>query len=133
MKLRNRQKRVSNDIKQADSKAGITLFDTPSSTFNESSAYSFNIKQKDTKNDSSLLQQDDRFEGKDYYYHCDICKKRMPNLKSVLQHRNSTHNIRASRSRRTKDINTEPDIYDPSFYCKPYDIKVQKTTKCYSP
>ncbi|EPB91968.1 hypothetical protein HMPREF1544_01262 [Mucor circinelloides 1006PhL] len=119
MKLRNRQKRVSNDIKQADSKAGITLFDTPSSTFNESSAYSFNIKQEDTKNDSSLLQQDDRFEGKDYYYHCDICKKRMPNLKSVLQHRNSTHNIRASRSRRTKDINTEPDIYDPSFYCKP--------------
>ncbi|KAL9547872.1 hypothetical protein PS6_006901 [Mucor atramentarius] len=120
MKLRDRQKRVSNDIKQEDSKAGIALIDTPSSTFNESSAYSFNIKQEDTKNDSSLQQQDDRFEeGKDYFYRCDICKKRMPNLKSVLQHRKSIHNVKPSSRRISKDINTEPDVHNPNFYCRP--------------
>ncbi|KAL7329108.1 hypothetical protein PS15p_212307 [Mucor circinelloides] len=119
MKLRDRQKRVSNDIKQEDTKAGINLIDTPSSMFNESSAYSFNIKQEDTKNDSSLLQQDDRFEeGKDYFYRCDMCKKRMPNLKSVLQHRNSTHNVKPSSRQTIKDINTEPDVHDPNFYCR---------------
>jgi len=63
MKLRNRQKRVSNDIKQEDTKAVISLIDTPSSTFIESNAYSFNIKQEDTKNDSSLLQQDGKATG----------------------------------------------------------------------
>ena len=63
MKLRDRQKRVSNDIKQEDTKAGINLIDTPSSMFKESSAYSFNIKQEDTKNDSSLLQQEGKATG----------------------------------------------------------------------
>ncbi|KAL9544799.1 hypothetical protein PS6_008571 [Mucor atramentarius] len=115
MKLRNRQKRVSNDIKQEDTKAGITLFDTPSSGFNKSNTYSLNIKQEDTKNDN-------RFEGKDCYYRCNICKQRMPNLKSVIQHRKSTHNVKASSNRRIKDINTEPDIYDPDFYCKPCEV-----------
>ncbi|KAL9549970.1 hypothetical protein PS6_005793 [Mucor atramentarius] len=119
MKLRERQKRVSNDIKQEDKKAVINLIDTPASALNESNAYSSNIKQEDTKNDSSLMQQDDRFEeGKDYFYRCDICKKRMPNLKSVLQHRNSTHNIKPSSGRIIKDINTEPDMHDPNFYCR---------------
>ncbi|EPB91956.1 hypothetical protein HMPREF1544_01250 [Mucor circinelloides 1006PhL] len=119
MKLRDRQKRVSNDIKQEDKKAAINLIDTPSSTFNESSAYSFNIKQEDTKNDNSLLQQDDRFEeGKDYFYRCDICSQRMPNLKSVLQHRKSIHNISRFNHRIIKDVNTEPDIHSPNFYCR---------------
>ncbi|EPB91943.1 hypothetical protein HMPREF1544_01237 [Mucor circinelloides 1006PhL] len=118
MKLRDRQKRLLDNIKQEDSKAGIVRIDTPSSTFNDSSAYSFNIKQEDTKNDSSLLQQDDRFEeGKDYFYRCDICKTRMPNLKSVLQHRKLTHNVRPSSHRTIKDIDTEPDVRDPNFYC----------------
>ena len=63
MKLRDRQKRVSNDIKQEDTKAVINLIDTPSSTFIESDAYSFNIKQEDTKNDSSLMQQDGKATG----------------------------------------------------------------------
>ncbi|EPB91950.1 hypothetical protein HMPREF1544_01244 [Mucor circinelloides 1006PhL] len=119
MKLRDRQKRVSNDIKQEDKKAVINLINTPSSALNESDAYSFNIKQEDTKNDSSLLQQDERLdEGKDYFYRCDICKTRMPNLKSVLQHRKSTHNVRPSSHRIIKDINTEPDMHDPNFYCR---------------
>ncbi|KAL9538801.1 hypothetical protein PS6_011452, partial [Mucor atramentarius] len=119
MKLRDRQKRVSNDIKQEDKKSVINLINTPSSTFIESNAYSFNIKQEDTKNDSSLLQQDDRFEeGKDYFYRCDICKKRMPNLKSVLQHRKSIHNVKPSSRRISKDINTEPDVHNPNFYCR---------------
>jgi len=63
MKLRDRQKRLLDNIKQEDSKAGIVRIDTPSSTFNDSSAYSFNIKQEDTKNDSSLLQQDGKATG----------------------------------------------------------------------
>ncbi|KAL9538799.1 hypothetical protein PS6_011450, partial [Mucor atramentarius] len=119
MKLRDRQKRVLDNIKQEDKKAAINLIDTPSSAPNESSVYSFNIKQEDTKNDSSLLQQDERFEeGKDYYYDCDMCKKRMPNLKSVLQHRKSIHNVRATGHRMIEDINTEPDVHDPNFYCR---------------
>ncbi|KAG1115432.1 hypothetical protein G6F42_013939 [Rhizopus arrhizus] len=122
MKLRDRQKRVSNDIKQEDKKAVIDLINTPSSAPNESNAYSFNIKQEDTKNDSSFLQQDDGFEeGEDYHYGCDICNQRMPNLKSVLQHRNSTHNVKELRNRRIKDINMEPDVHDPNFYCRPCD------------
>ncbi|EPB91973.1 hypothetical protein HMPREF1544_01267 [Mucor circinelloides 1006PhL] len=119
MKLRDKQKRVSNDIKQEDKKAVINLIDTPSSALNESNTCSFNIKQEDTKNDSSLLQQDDRFEeGKDYFYRCDICSQRMPNLKSVLQHRKSIHNISRFNHRIIKDVNTEPDMHDPNFYCR---------------
>ncbi|KAL7313785.1 hypothetical protein PS15m_012358 [Mucor circinelloides] len=115
MKLRDRQKRVSNDIKQEDKKVVINLIDTPSSALNESNAYNSNIKQEDTKNDNSLLQQD---EGRGYFYRCDVCKKRMPNLKSVLQHRKSIHNVKPSSHRIIKDVHTEPDIYDPNFYCK---------------
>ncbi|KAL9537719.1 hypothetical protein PS6_011700 [Mucor atramentarius] len=119
IRLRDKPKRVSNDIKQEDTKAVINLIDTPSSTFIESDAYSFNIKQEDTKNDSSLQQQDDRFEeGKDYFYRCDICKKRMPNLKSVLQRRKSIHDVKPSSRRTIKDIDTEPDMHDPNFYCR---------------
>ena len=63
MKLKDKQKRVSNDIKQEDKKSVINLINTPSSTFIESNAYSFNIKQEDTKNDSSLLQQEGKATG----------------------------------------------------------------------
>ncbi|KAG1083311.1 hypothetical protein G6F42_022258 [Rhizopus arrhizus] len=63
MKLRDRQKRVSNDIKQEDKKAVIDFIDTPSSVPNESNAYSSNIKQEDTKNDNNLLQQNGKATG----------------------------------------------------------------------
>ncbi|KAL9540089.1 hypothetical protein PS6_010921 [Mucor atramentarius] len=59
MKLRNRQRHISNDIKQEDHKSDLNLINTPSSTVNETSAFSFSIKQEDTKNYKSLLQQDD--------------------------------------------------------------------------
>ncbi|KAL9547773.1 hypothetical protein PS6_006961 [Mucor atramentarius] len=118
MKLRDRQKRVSNDIKQEDTKAGITLTNTSSTTVDVSNTWIRDIKQEDTKNDSSLSQQDGRFEEKDYFYRCDICNQRMPNLKSVLQHRVSAHNVNHSTTRIIKDVSTEPDIHDPNYYCK---------------
>jgi len=93
IKLRDGQRRFSNDIKQEDHKPDLTLINASSSAFNEPNAYSFNIKQQDAKNDSSLIQQDgkttrsvyreitliaspiDEFEGKDYYYCCAMYKK----------------------------------------------------------
>ncbi|KAL9554232.1 hypothetical protein PS6_003520 [Mucor atramentarius] len=102
MKLRDRKKRILGDIKQEDRKPDLTLINTTPSTVNESSNWSLNIKQEDTKNDSSLLQQGHGFkEGEDYYYRCDMCKMKMPNLESVLKHRKSIHS-------------TAPEIY--SFY-----------------
>ncbi|KAL7319930.1 hypothetical protein PS15m_012298 [Mucor circinelloides] len=131
MKLRDRQKRASNDIKQEDKKAVINLINTPSSALNESNAYSFNIKQEDTKNDSSLLQQDDAFEEeKDYSYRCDICKKRMLDLKSVLKHRKATHEVRPSRNQTIKETNAEPEIHDPNFYCRSCKV-IYKDRKTY--
>ncbi|EPB82208.1 hypothetical protein HMPREF1544_11052 [Mucor circinelloides 1006PhL] len=120
MKLRDRQKRVSSDIKQEDYKFDPTSINLSFSTVNESSTCNLDIKQEDTKNYSSLLKHNGRFEeGKDYYYRCDRCYERMPNLQSVLQHRKSVHNVKSSRTSMVKNINTEPDIHDPNFYCKP--------------
>ncbi|EPB89692.1 hypothetical protein HMPREF1544_03492 [Mucor circinelloides 1006PhL] len=122
MKLRDRQKRVSNDIKQEDKKAVIDFIDTPSSVPNESNAYSSNIKQEDTKNDNNLLQQNDAFkEENNYSYRCDICKKGMLNLKSVLQHR-KTHNGRRPLS----TIFPDPD--DPNHYCRACDFTYARTS-----
>ncbi|EPB86129.1 hypothetical protein HMPREF1544_07117 [Mucor circinelloides 1006PhL] len=126
MKLRDRQKRVSVDIKQEDCKPDLTLIGISSSTVHESSTWSRGIKQEDTKNCSSLLQQTgkltDEFEGKSYYYRCDICRKKMPNLKSVIEHRKSVHNIKRRCLLKIKDINIEPDIHDPNFYCKSCEV-----------
>lgn len=63
MKLRNRKKGVSDDIKQEDYKPDLALIDASSSTFHESSIGSPNIKLEDTKNNSSLLQQDGKATG----------------------------------------------------------------------
>ncbi|KAL7313230.1 hypothetical protein PS15m_012342 [Mucor circinelloides] len=120
MKLRDRQKRVSSDIKQEDYKFDPTPINLSFSTVNESSTCNLDIKQEDSKNYSSLLKQNGRFEeGKDYYYRCDRCDERMPNLQSVLQHRRSVHNVKSSKASMVKNVNTEPDIHDPNFYCKP--------------
>ncbi|KAL7313770.1 hypothetical protein PS15m_012357 [Mucor circinelloides] len=123
MKLRDRKKRVLGDIKQEDRKPDLTLINTTPSTVNESSAWSLNIKQEDTKNDNSLLKQSHVFEGTDYYYRCDMCKMKMPNLKSVLQHRKSIHSVNLTKKTMVKDINTEPNIHDSNFHCKPCKVK----------
>ncbi|EPB84475.1 hypothetical protein HMPREF1544_08779 [Mucor circinelloides 1006PhL] len=127
MKLRNRQGHVSNNIKQEDHKSDLTLINTPSSTVNETKAFSLGIKQEDTKNYKSLLKQDDKFKGKDYYYRCDRCRQTSPNLKSVMEHRASVHNVKSRKDLMVKDINVEPDVHDPSFYCKP--CKVNYTNR----
>ncbi|EPB91874.1 hypothetical protein HMPREF1544_01167 [Mucor circinelloides 1006PhL] len=123
MKLRGRKTRVLGDIKQEDRKPDLALINATSSTVNEPSTWGFNIKQEDTKNDNSLLQQGHVFEGRDYYYRCDMCKMKMPNLESVLKHRNSIHTINPLKKSMVKDINTEPNIHDPNFHCKPCKVK----------
>ncbi|KAL9541477.1 hypothetical protein PS6_010286 [Mucor atramentarius] len=62
MKLRDRQKRVLGDVKQEDNKVGLSLINTSSSTVNELGTWSREIKQEDTKNDSSLLKQDGKMD-----------------------------------------------------------------------
>lgn len=63
MKLRDRHKRISYDIKQTDYKANVTFIDTFSATVNELIVWIRNIQQEDTKGDSSLLQQGDKIAG----------------------------------------------------------------------
>ncbi|EPB82326.1 hypothetical protein HMPREF1544_10921 [Mucor circinelloides 1006PhL] len=62
MKLKKRQKRVSDDIRQEDYKPDLILINTSSSTANELNTWSRDIQQGDTKNAY-------KFEEKDYY-HC---------------------------------------------------------------
>ncbi|KAF1796885.1 hypothetical protein FB192DRAFT_1036309 [Mucor lusitanicus] len=59
------------------------------------------------------------FGSKGYYYRCDICYQRLPNLKSVLEHRESNHisNFYGSTTM-AKNLDKEPDLYNPDFYCK---------------
>ncbi|KAG1112389.1 hypothetical protein G6F42_014758 [Rhizopus arrhizus] len=47
----------------------------------------------------------------------------MPNLKSVIEHRRSVHNIKRRCLVKIKDINIEPDIHDPNFYCKSCEVR----------
>ena len=63
MKLRDRQKRIWTDIKQEDTKAGITLTNTSSTTVDVSNTWICDIKQEDIKNDSSLSQQNGKVTG----------------------------------------------------------------------
>jgi len=55
MKLKKRQKRVSDDIRQEDYKPDLILINTSSSTANELNTWSRDIQQGDTKNACSLL------------------------------------------------------------------------------
>ncbi|EPB82875.1 hypothetical protein HMPREF1544_10391 [Mucor circinelloides 1006PhL] len=60
MKLRERKKRVSNDIKQEDTKAGTTITNKPFTRVNLLNTWiRDSIKQEDTKNDSSSPQQNE--------------------------------------------------------------------------
>ncbi|KAL9543067.1 hypothetical protein PS6_009481 [Mucor atramentarius] len=118
MKLRNRQKRASDNIKQEDYKPNFTSINVSSSTVDEPNACDYSIKQEDVKNQSNLLKQDDEFEGKEYYYRCDVCKQKMPSIQSVMEHRKSVHNVKSVKISIIKDTSTEPDIHDPNFHCQ---------------
>jgi len=64
MKLRDRQKRISTDIKQEDTKAGISLTNASSTTVDVLNTWiRDSIKQEDTKNDSSSPQQNGKVTG----------------------------------------------------------------------
>ncbi|KAL9555018.1 hypothetical protein PS6_003106 [Mucor atramentarius] len=128
MKPTDRQARALDDFKQEGNKPDLTVIAASSSTVNKPNTDSREIKQEDTKNDSSLLKQDEEF-GKDYYYQCDRCMKRMPNLKLVLQHRKLIHNVKRMGPSKIKDIDTEPDIHDPNFHCKSCNIDYKSRRK----
>lgn len=129
MKIRRKTKCTQ----QEDHKADLTLWKTPSSV--DPITLNFGIRQEDTKNRGNLLLQAGKissvikreellntsstgeFGAKDYYYRCDICKKRLTSLKLVLEHRRSIHKtIRQMGCTIIKDIQMEPDTHDPNFY-----------------
>ncbi|KAF1805908.1 hypothetical protein FB192DRAFT_1434246 [Mucor lusitanicus] len=120
MKLRARKKRFPSNIKQEDCKPTSTLINAqlPTTEVAKSSTIDLIIKQEDSKDHKVLLKQHGEFGSKDYYYCCDICKLRLPNLKSVLEHRKSNHLSRPRKNRIVKNLDKEPDLYDPDFYCK---------------
>ncbi|KAL0138437.1 hypothetical protein V8B55DRAFT_1576602 [Mucor lusitanicus] len=113
MKLRNRTTRVVSDVKQEDCKPAPNATGKSLSILgSDASSYNLVIKQEDAKDDTALLEQyGSEFGAKEYRY-------RMPNRTSVLEHRFSIHNIKPRISRIIKDVNVEPDIHDPNFYCK---------------
>ncbi|KAG1132585.1 hypothetical protein G6F42_002203 [Rhizopus arrhizus] len=129
MKPIHRQARALDDFKQEGNKPDLTVVATSSSTVNEPNTDSRDIKQEDTKNESSLLKQGEEFGEEDYYYQCDRCMKRMPNLKLVLQHRKLIHNVKRTGPSKIKDIDTEPDIHDPNFHCKSCNIDYNSRRK----
>ncbi|KAL9560226.1 hypothetical protein MBANPS3_000078 [Mucor bainieri] len=121
MKLRKRKTRgILGNVKQEDQKDGTALSNTSSSVVDRSpNTTSVTINQEDTKEDKPLLRQNTSDFGKvGYYYRCNICNKKMVDLKSVLEHRQSTHNVKHSEARKMKDIALDPDVHDPNFYCK---------------
>ncbi|KAG1123516.1 hypothetical protein G6F42_010478 [Rhizopus arrhizus] len=124
MKLRDRKKRVLSNVKQEDHKFDFTVTETTSTSIvaNDINTCDLNIKQEDTKKYSDLLQQNDKFGNKDYYYRCEICKERMSSLKSVLEHRRSIHKIKQMGRTVVKNIEMEPDIHNTNFYCQSCEI-----------
>ncbi|EPB87177.1 hypothetical protein HMPREF1544_06002 [Mucor circinelloides 1006PhL] len=122
MEAIDKKKRDSDDIKLEDYKPDPPVIDTSTLIDDESSTEDRDIKQEATKNHDSLPQQMDIFEGKDYYYLCDLCKERMPNLLTVIKHRKSVHKVKPYNTSMVKNFDSEPDIHDPNFYCKPCEV-----------
>ncbi|KAL9556506.1 hypothetical protein MBANPS3_001829 [Mucor bainieri] len=120
MKLRHRGERVIGNIKQEDRKPMLYTAGSPTFTPTDTSTGETPIKQEDTKEHKSLLlQPHDDFGENDYYYRCDICETRMADFKSVLEHRTSIHYIDKRYSKpKVKNIDMEPDVHNPNFYCK---------------
>ncbi|KAL0138376.1 C2H2-type zinc finger transcription factor [Mucor lusitanicus] len=119
MKLRARKKSFPNNIKQEDCKP-TALINAQSSSIKVASTSSFDpaIKLEDSKDHKVLLKQQSKSVSKDYYYCCDVCKQRLPNLKSVLEHRKSNHISKPYKSTTiVKNLDKEPDVHNPDFYC----------------
>ncbi|KAL0141245.1 C2H2-type zinc finger transcription factor [Mucor lusitanicus] len=102
MKLRNKKKRALGNIKQEDCKP-TTLINTQSSTTEVANTSTFDlaVKQEDSKDHKVLLKQ----------------QSKLPNLKSVLEHRKSNHINRYCKSTQVKNLDKEPDVHNPDFYC----------------
>ncbi|KAL9553261.1 hypothetical protein MBANPS3_003370 [Mucor bainieri] len=115
MNLRHRAKRVLVNVKQENNKP--VLIKAESSTA-ETITVDLTIKQEDTKEHKALLKQHGEFSERDYFYRCDMCTTRMADLTSVLEHRISIHSVKQFNNSAIKHVETEPDIHDPSFYCK---------------
>ncbi|KAL0144472.1 C2H2-type zinc finger transcription factor [Mucor lusitanicus] len=119
MKLRARKKSFSSKIKQEDHKPNLINAQSSTTEVANTGTFDLTIKQEDSKDHKVLLEQHGKFGSKDYYYCCDICGQRFPNLKSVLDHRKSNQIIRLSRSTTmAKNLDKEPDLYNPDFYCE---------------
>ncbi|KAL9553873.1 hypothetical protein MBANPS3_003079 [Mucor bainieri] len=118
MKLRDKARRIASNIKQEDCKPALSIIESSTSIPSDTSTADLVVKQEDAKEHKGLFKQQDEFVEKGYYYCCDICKTKITDLKSVLEHRKSTHQTKTSDSRTIKHMNTEPDIHDVNFYCK---------------
>ncbi|KAL0135557.1 C2H2-type zinc finger transcription factor [Mucor lusitanicus] len=119
MKLRARKKSFPSNIKQEDCKPTLSNAQSSTNEVANTSTFDLTIKQEDSKDHKVSLEQHDKFGSKGYYYRCDICYQRLPNLKSVLEHRESNHisNFYGSTTM-AKNLDKEPDLYNPDFYCK---------------
>ncbi|KAK4518721.1 ethionine resistance protein [Mucor velutinosus] len=118
MKLRDRTKRVLDNVKQEDRKPAFTAAESPASITTDNNIFDLTIKQEDAKDYEDLSEQHGEFGERDYYYRCNICKRRMANLKSVLEHRKSIHVDCRWSVTMIRNIDTEPDVNDPNFHCK---------------
>ncbi|OAD05303.1 C2H2-type zinc finger transcription factor [Mucor lusitanicus CBS 277.49] len=77
----------------------------------------FLVKQENPEKREYQLDDVCNTRVKDYYYFCRLCKKKMPNLKVLLDHRRLHHRINGTSKPRIKHVELEPDIYDPNYYC----------------
>ncbi|GAN01837.1 hypothetical protein MAM1_0012c01272 [Mucor ambiguus] len=119
MNPRDRTRRTLGNIKQEDCKSSATNAESSASIASDASTVDLTIKQEDTKDHKPFLEQQREFDERGYYYRCNICKRKMPNFKSVLGHRKSIHSIKQMNVTKINDTNMEPDINDPNFHCNP--------------
>ncbi|KAL9556511.1 hypothetical protein MBANPS3_001834 [Mucor bainieri] len=118
MKLRDKRKSFTRNVKQEDCKPALTM--DGSSTFTPIAFKTVDlvtVKQEDMKEHKLVSQQHGEFGEKDYSYRCDRCETRMADLKSVLEHRTSIHIDKRYSKSKVKNIDMEPDVHDPNFYC----------------
>ncbi|KAF1805909.1 hypothetical protein FB192DRAFT_1365123 [Mucor lusitanicus] len=106
MKLKDGCKRAPDSIKLEDAKIACDLDELLSSTENP-----------DSDTDSHALCSGE-FGSKDYYYRCDICHEKLPNLKSVLEHRDADHVNERRKDTIVKNLDIQPDVHSPDFYCE---------------
>ncbi|GAN01829.1 hypothetical protein MAM1_0012d01264 [Mucor ambiguus] len=123
MNPKDETKRVLGNIKHEDCKFSVTTAESSTSIATDINTVDLTIdltiKEENTEDYKPSLEQQREFDERGYYYRCDICNRRKPNLKSVLDHRKSIHHIKRMNFTKVNDINMEPDINDPNFHCSP--------------